>query len=201
MRGAIRHGIAAAPTATDPGAFARNSGCGFLAVEPNISFNRSRCRRTPGRTLVRRSFASADDGSGSLTTLPPKRVGKTTICRIAAGVLVVLVGVAVGFAGIGLLTGAYSSSPDLIASAATTKSAALGMLMLAAMLLLTGAAATINLRWGQWTSAVAILAFVIGGFWVNHVLFGDIRPVHTGTNVDLGALILSLLWAGSRRAA
>jgi hypothetical protein len=27
-------------------------------------------------------------------------------------------------------------------------------------------------------------------------LFGNIRPVHVGTNIFVGAIILTLLWAG-----
>jgi len=56
-------------------------------------------------------------------------------------------------------------------------------------------------RWGPLASVIAILAFVVGGFWANYVLFGDTRLAHTGVNVILSAFIVLLLWAGSRRDA
>ena len=126
---------------------------------------------------------------------------RRTICRVAGGVLVVLVGIAVGFAGILLWSGAPSSWPDPSASVATTRSTGLIVLLLAVLLLVSGAAATINVRWGPLASVIAILAFVVGGFWANYVLFGDIRLAHTGVNVILSAFIVLLLWAGSRRDA
>jgi len=75
------------------------------------------------------------------------------------------------------------------------------VLLLAVLLLVSGAAATINVRWGPLASVIAILAFVVAGFWANYVLFGDVRLAHTGANVLLSAFILLLLWAGSRRDA
>ena len=66
----------------------------------------------------------------------------------------------------------------------------------AGVLLLAGAAATVNLGWGWLAATSAIVVFLAGGFWANYVLFGDVRPFHTGANVMVGALILWLLWIG-----
>jgi len=75
------------------------------------------------------------------------------------------------------------------------------MLVLAALLLVAGSAAAINLRWGQRTAVIATLAFVAVGFWANYTLFGDLRLMHSGTNSAVGALVLLLLWAGWRHEA
>ena len=117
--------------------------------------------------------------------------------RVASGLLVVLVGVAVGFGGFTLWRATSTSWPDLVATSSTIKSVASGMLILAVVLLVAGGAATLNRRWGRWLAAIAILAFVAGGFWVNYILFGDIRPVHSGANAILAIAILLLLRVGA----
>lgn len=121
------------------------------------------------------------------------------LCRIASGILVILVGIAIGFGGIQLWGGTASSWPNLAADASTIKNVAFGLLVLAALLVVAGTAATLNLRWGQLVSVAAVLVFVVGGFCVNYILFGDIRLLHSGANVVVAALTLLLLWVGARR--
>jgi len=121
---------------------------------------------------------------------------KTDICRISGGVLVVLVGVAVGFGGYLLSGGVPSSWPDVIADDATARNVARAMLAVAAILLVGGGAATANAAWGYWVAVSATLLFVIGAFWANYLLFGSMRPMHTGTNVIVAAVICWLLWVG-----
>jgi hypothetical protein len=132
-------------------------------------------------------------------SLGSRKMTKRTVCRIVGGILVVLIGVAVGFGGFQLWGGAPSSWPNLIADASTIRSAAVGMLALAVFLVVAGTAATVNLRWGQAVSAIGILVFVAGGFWVNYALFGDVRLTHSGANVVVAAVILLLLSVGARR--
>jgi hypothetical protein len=120
-----------------------------------------------------------------------------TLFRVASGLLVVLVGVAVGFGGFTLWRATPSSWPDLVATTSTIKGVASGMLILAALLLVAGGAAVMNRRWGRWLAAIAILAFVAGGFWVNYILFGDIRPARSGANAILAIAILLMLRAGA----
>jgi hypothetical protein len=117
--------------------------------------------------------------------------------RVASGLLVVLVGVAVGFGGFTLWRATSSSWPDLVATTSTIKGVASGMLILAVLLLVAGIAAVMNRRWGRRLAAIAILAFVVGGFCVNYILFGDIRPVHSGANAILAIAILLMLRAGA----
>ena len=126
---------------------------------------------------------------------------KRDLCRIVSGILVVLIGIAVGFGGFQLWAGVPSSRPDLVADASTIKGAAVGMLVLAAFLLLAGSAAIASLRWGRVASAIALLVFVAGGFWVNYAVFGGVRLMHSGANVVVAAVALLLLWLGARREA
>ena len=103
---------------------------------------------------------------------------------MVGGILVILVGIAVGFGGVQLRDGAALSFPNLVADASTIKNVASGLLVLAALLLVAGSAVALSLRWGQLASIAAILVFVVGGFWVNYILFGNIRfctPVLTSS--------------------
>jgi len=121
---------------------------------------------------------------------------KQEICRIVGGMLAVLTGMAVGFGGLQLWNGAPSSWKDVIANRSTVKNAARGIVVVAVMLLIGGVAVAFNLAWGQLAASIAIVNFVAGGFWANHILFGKIRPLHTGANVVVGAIIFWLLWLG-----
>src|SRR5262245_48132627 len=107
---------------------------------------------------------------------------KQEICRIVGGMLAVLTGMAVGFGGLQLWNGAPSSWKDVIANRSTVKNAARGIVVVAVMLLIGGIAVAFNLAWGQLAASIAIVNFVAGGFWANHILFGKIRPLHTGAN-------------------
>jgi hypothetical protein len=118
------------------------------------------------------------------------------ICRIAGGVLVLLVGTALGAGGIQLWRGGPQAWPDIIADKSTVRRTSGGMIVMAALLLVAGAAATGNLPWGGWAAAIATIVVVLAAFWVNYALFGDIRPLHTGTNFVVAAIILTLLWFG-----
>ena len=118
------------------------------------------------------------------------------ICRIVAGVLVLLVGTAVGAGGIQLWRSGPQAWPDIIADETTVRRTSGGMIVMAALLVVAGAAAAANLPWGGWAAAIATMIAVLAAFWVNHALFGDMRLLHTGTNVVLAAVILALLWFG-----
>jgi len=55
---------------------------------------------------------------------------------------------------------------------------------------------TFQTGWGYAAATIAMCAFVLVGFWGNHVLFADIRPRHTVPNVIVAALVVWLLWFG-----
>lgn len=123
-------------------------------------------------------------------------MSKVEICRIAGGTLVLLIGIALGFGGLQLWRGGPAAWPDVIARAATVKRISGGMIVSAVVFLITAIAVLTKTAWGGPAAAIAILLLVAAAFWVNYRLFGDIRLVHTGTNVLVAGLILVLLWIG-----
>jgi hypothetical protein len=70
------------------------------------------------------------------------------------------------------------------------------MIVLAALLLVAGLAALGNMPWGVRAAAIAIIVVVVAAFPVNYALFGEMRPLHTGTNIVVAAIILALMWYG-----
>jgi ABC-type uncharacterized transport system permease subunit len=123
-------------------------------------------------------------------------VSTAAFCRIAGGILVLLVGAAMGAGGLQLWRGGPEAWPDMIASETTVRRTSAGMIVIAALVLIAGAAAAGNAPWGAFAAGVGTIVVVIAAFWVNHLLFGSIRPLHTVTNVVVAAIILALLWTG-----
>jgi hypothetical protein len=70
------------------------------------------------------------------------------------------------------------------------------MIVMAALLLVAGVATLGNVPWGGHAAAIATIVLVAAAFPANYALFGDIRPLHTGTNIVVAAIILALLWFG-----
>jgi hypothetical protein len=118
------------------------------------------------------------------------------ISRIVGGALVLIVGAAVALGGVHLWRGGPEKWPDTIADETTTRRIAVGMIVVAVLTLISGGAAIGNISWGGYAAAISTLVVVAAAFWVHHTLFGDIRPLKTGTNVVVGAIILALLWIG-----
>jgi len=123
----------------------------------------------------------------------------TKVCRILGGVLVVLIGVAISFAGAQFWSKGPAAAPDIIANKLFVKRAAGALLIVAALLLVSGIAVLLRAWWGSLVAAAALVIFVATSFWVNYSLFGSIRPIHTGTNVIVSIIVLALLWLGSSR--
>ncbi len=92
--------------------------------------------------------------------------------------------------------GGRESWPDVIANDTTVMRTSGGMMIMAVLLLVAGAAAAGNLSWGGMAAAMATIAVVVAAFCANYVLFGGMRPLHTGTNVVVATVILALLWFG-----
>jgi hypothetical protein len=118
------------------------------------------------------------------------------VCRVVASALVLLISAALGFGGIQLWRSGPEAWPDVIANEMTVRRTAIGMIIMAALLLIAGVAALGNVPWGSYAAAIATIVVVVGAFPANYALFGDIRPLHTGTNVFVAAIILALLWFG-----
>lgn len=121
---------------------------------------------------------------------------KYAICRAIGGVLVVLIGVVVGVGSYQLRNGAPPSWPDIVAKDPAVRTVSKGMAAVAGLLVIGGLIAAIGLGWGYWAATGATIVFVAGGFWANYILFGSLRPFHTGTNIVVCAMIQWLLWIG-----
>jgi hypothetical protein len=118
------------------------------------------------------------------------------VCRVIGGTLVLLISAALAFGGIQLWRGGPKAWPDVIANETTVRRTSGGMMVLAALVLVAGVAALGNVPWGGYAAAVATIVVVVAAFPANYALFGDIRPLHTGTNIVVAAIILALLWIG-----
>jgi hypothetical protein len=70
------------------------------------------------------------------------------------------------------------------------------MMVLATLVLVAGVAALGNVPWGGFAAAMATIVVVAAAFPANYALFGDIRPLHTGTNLAVAAFIVALMWFG-----
>jgi hypothetical protein len=121
------------------------------------------------------------------------------VCRVLGGALVVLIGVAMAAGGAQLWRGGPASWPDIIANEATVRRTSSGMIVMAVLLLAAGITVIGNVPWAGHAAAVATIVVVVAAFGVNHTLFGDIRITHTGTNIVVAAIILTLLWFGYRQ--
>ena len=86
--------------------------------------------------------------------------------------------------------------PDVIANETAVRRTSGGMIIMAAFLFIAGVAAIGDMSWGGSAAAVATIVVLVGAFWANYTLFGNIRPMHTGTNVVVATVILALLWFG-----
>jgi hypothetical protein len=138
----------------------------------------------------------------AVPSIRPELIWRTTmtaatVCRIVAGGLVLLISAFLAIGGIQLWRGGSEAWPDVIANETTIRCTSFGMMVLAAFLLKAGIAAIRNLPWGGRAAAITTIVFVGLAFWANYVLFGDIRPLHSGANVVVAAIILALLWFGS----
>jgi hypothetical protein len=120
------------------------------------------------------------------------------ICRVAGGASIVLISVALAFGGIQLWRGGPDAWPDIIATNSIVRRTSIGMIVMAALLLVAGVAAIGNVPWSPHAAAVVLIVLVAAAFWANYALFGDVRPLHTGTNIVVAAIILALLWFGNR---
>lgn len=116
--------------------------------------------------------------------------------RIAGATLVLLIGIGCGFGGSQLWRGGPKVWPDIIADELIVRRTAGGLIFMAVLLLITSIAAMLGMPWGRASASTAIILFTAGGFWGNYILFRDMRPVHTGTNVILTLVVLILLWVG-----
>lgn len=118
------------------------------------------------------------------------------VSRVISGVLVILIGAAIAAGGFQLWR-APTAWHDVVAGEATTRRVSLGLMVMAALLAIVGIATVANVPWSSHAAAAAVIIVVLAAFWVNHLLFGGIRPLHMVTNVVVALVILALLWFGN----
>src|SRR5262249_37509883 len=118
------------------------------------------------------------------------------ICRVAGGVLVLLIGAALALGGAQLWRGGSQAWPDVVANDLVVRRTSGGMLVMAVLLLIAGLVALGHVALGGWAASIAVTVVVLAAFWVNYALFGSIRPLHMVTNIAVAALIFALLWFG-----
>jgi len=88
--------------------------------------------------------------------------------------------------------------PDVVASGVVIRRTAVGLLIIAASFFVSGVGVLFRTTWAlPFTAFVTVVALPVS-FWGNKVLFGDIRPLHTGTNTVVAILILWLVWNSYR---
>jgi hypothetical protein len=125
----------------------------------------------------------------------------TTVCRIAGSAMVILIGAALAVGGIQLWRGGPQAWPDVRANEMTVRRMSGGMIVMATLLFVAGIAALADLSWGAIAAAIATIVVVAVAFPANYALFGNIRPLHIGTNIVVAALIIVLFWFGHRSRA
>ncbi len=121
------------------------------------------------------------------------------VCLYTGGSLTTLVGLACSFGAWVLRSGNASNWPDVVGSPTALRGTAIGLAITGALLIGASAGVFMRASWGFSAAIGAMLIFVAGGFWGNYAAFGDIRPVHTGTNVVIAAITLVLIWFGYRQ--
>jgi hypothetical protein len=118
---------------------------------------------------------------------------RATTPIIVAGVMLMLIAVLGGWAGVTLLRKGPSVDDEIVASASAVKVTAIGILLACTLVLVAGIAAFAGSP-HAWPLGLAACAVFAGyGFVANYVLFGSWRPEHTLTNVAVAALIVWLL--------
>jgi hypothetical protein len=121
------------------------------------------------------------------------------IFRIAGGALIVLIGLLQGAGGLQLLKGGPAAWPDIRADEIVVRRSAYALIIFAVLSLITGGAVMNGVPWSDLGAAITLIIFVALSFWGNYLLFGGIRLLHTGTNIIVASIILTLLWLGSPR--
>lgn len=116
---------------------------------------------------------------------------RRAISHLVAAVLLMLIGLAVAVA---LMFPVPVAAQDIIASEDTQRTVSIGMLCIGAFLVLSGILLIHRTRSDRYIGTIALLLFVVFGFIFNVMIFGSTRPLHSGTNVVVGAVVVWLLW-------
>ncbi len=115
---------------------------------------------------------------------------------LAAGALMVLLGLARGAGGVVLMTGGGAADPKIQAGKAAVVSAGASLLLLGLLLVVAGVGVMMRRRTAWVLGALATIAFVMGGAVNGTVLYGKPAPMGTAINVVAAAAIIACLLAG-----
>lgn len=114
----------------------------------------------------------------------------------AAGVMMVLLGVARGAGGVALVARGGAVDPKIEAGTAAVVSAGASLLLLGALLVVAGVGVIMRRRTAWVLGALATIAFVMGGAVNGTVLYGKPAVAGTAINVVAAAAIIACLLAG-----
>lgn len=117
-----------------------------------------------------------------------------------AATLLLLLSLACGVGGLAL----WNADPERIeggmASKGDVRFTAGGLIVVAILSIAASVSGFLRTRTAWPLGSIAACTFVIGGFLGNYLIFSSLRPVHTGTNTAIAAIIIWLLWKGARSA-
>ena len=114
----------------------------------------------------------------------------------AAGVMMVLLGVARGAGGVALVARGGAVDPKIEAGTAAVVSAGASLLLLGALLAVSGVGVIMRRRTAWVLGALATIAFVMGGAVNGMVLYGKPAVMGTAINIVAAAAIFACLLAG-----
>lgn len=114
----------------------------------------------------------------------------------AGGILMIIVGLARGAGGAALLARGGAADPAIKAGSATVFGAALSLLLLAMLLVVTGVGVLRRRRASWLVGAVGTVAFVLGGAFNGFALYGRPQVAGTAGNVAAAAMIIMCLMLG-----
>lgn len=109
---------------------------------------------------------------------------------IAATVLTALIGIGCLAGGIAITSGKAAEWPDVMASESTMKRVGVGLFILAILQFVSVLAVLLGSDYAPFLILASTAIFQAAGFSGNKVVFGDYRPMHTGTN----SVIVGIVW-------
>jgi len=118
---------------------------------------------------------------------------------IAASILLIAIGSAVGAAGVSLIRLDGTRQLGIAASDSTILFVGSMAVVIAIALVLSGIIALRRREFALVAGACSTVAFVVAGFVGNAMLFNSPRLLHTGANAIVAILIDGLLWKGVSR--
>ena len=127
--------------------------------------------------------------SSTITVMPQRATTRT----IVAAVMLLLIAILGGWAGVTLLRKGPRVDDEIVASASAVQVTAIGILLACTLVLVAGITALAGSP-RAWPLGLAACAVFVGyGLVANYVLFGSWRPEHTLSNAVVAALVVWLL--------